>query len=290
MKTEIFVIFCVLVLAINALEVKNTLVRVGPIKLGPKGIVEKMTNVERPAGRIATKNIKFTPVFATGEEVPKDVAIIHHFALCYDDKFDMFTCPKWNEDFAGIGGEFVELEFPSSHYFITEAASNWLASFHAISRTNVSTEIYMQCNITYIALPEGPLPDEVIPIRPFRLDMGWNCEFHFIIKGGNDYALNSRTWLSPFGGTVVKCISHMHLRAISLEAKVDNQLLCKSVPSFIPVKGDDIEMSQCDTNLEIKKGQIIELVSLYDTKGVEKIHGAAAMICFITDENYAKKN
>jgi len=278
-------LLCIVVFA-SALELKTQVLKVGPFKLGPKGKVEKMVTAERPAGRIATRGVKFALKDArTGQVVPHKKVFIHHFALCYDDKFDIFTCPKWNEDFAGTGGEFIDQELPAPYYFLTEPTSNWEASLHVISRLNTSAEVYVEYIVTYVEVPEGQLSDEIVPVRPIRLDMGYDCKSHYMIPGGEKEAVTTRTWLSPLSGNVIRCFAHMHERAISIEANVDKQRICKSFP-LGPPHGDDVDMSVCDINVPVQKGQVIELIAKYDASNVKQVHGMSVLICFITDEHY----
>jgi hypothetical protein len=285
-KTFILVFLCIFVFA-SALELKTQALKIGPLKLGPRGKVEKMVVANKPSsGRIATKGVKFALKDAkTGEILSEKKVSIHHFALCYDDKFDLFTCPKWNEDFAGTGGEFIEQELPESYFFVSEPTSGWSASMHLINHANTSAEVYVEYIVSYVELAEGPLPKEIIPVRPFRLDMGYDCKSHFMVPGGHKAAANTRTWLAPFSGNVIRCFAHMHEGAISIEANVDNKQICKSYPVGLP-HGDDVDMSVCDMSVPVQKGQVIELVSLYDTENVKEMHGMAVMICFITEETY----
>jgi hypothetical protein len=225
----------------------------------------------------------------------KDGAYLHHLLILNQGKRE-----KSYYECAANGAKPVKQTIPSSYflgsgvdaseYYFTTPNGTYNSGYY-IGKSDqfmMQNEIvnynpkpqkwYIAADFEYIqGRPEGT---EDVSVTDFNVNncLGFMTAGYRAPTGSTQFSKTSPKFVMSTDGTILHAIGHLHDGGVKIQLLLNEQVVCDSVATYggtqgAQKSGDDgskwesiSSMSTCRDPIRVKKGDIITMVSVYDTK------------------------
>lgn len=227
---------------------------------------EGASNLSRPAGSFAIKEMTFDLVDQNGASIDMHSVHLHHIVFLDNSAADS-VCPSYPSRFTGAGKEKTPFSLGSDYGYKVESTDpSWTGSWHVMNMSAQARTVRIKWTVSYVPY-NSPLAAR--NVTPYWYDVTGPCtnsEFNVPGTGGTGSVYTkTRTFTAPRAGTRVAVGGHLHDGGIDITMKrtANNQVICTNVAGY-PMPGMLHSITSCNNETSVAAGEMFTTSARYD--------------------------